>query len=54
MKETKKTTKKAVKKTERRKEDKRVQDLEEIVVGMGARLEEMERLYSRVKQRLGL
>tara|TARA_R100000458_G_scaffold53544_1_gene55884 strand:+ start:950 stop:1108 length:159 start_codon:yes stop_codon:yes gene_type:complete len=52
MKETKKTTKKVVKKEN--KEDKRIQDLEEIVVGMGARLKVMEELYKRVKTRMGL
>ena len=58
MKATKKEVKKKVVKkketNERRKDDKRTRDLEEIVVGMGKRLGDLENLYKRVKDRLGL
>ena len=50
---TKKTTKKTIDK-ERRKEDKRIQDLEEIIIGMGARMTILENLTERIRQRMGL
>ena len=59
MKPTKKeveATKKKAKKVEKKKESPNndVKDLQEIVVGMGRRLSELESLYKRVKGRLGL
>ena len=62
MKPTKKDVKKVTKKkvtnkketNQRRKEDTRIRDLEEVVVGMGAKLNVLESLYKKVKQRLGI
>ena len=50
---TKKTTKKS-KDTERRKEDKRIQDLEEIIIGIGARMTILENISEKIKKRMGL
>ena len=55
MKVTKK--KKIVKKKEtkeRRTDDSRLRNIEEIVVGMGKELKELKHLYKRVKERMGL
>ena len=56
MKATKKEVKKKAKKVEKKKESPNndVKDLQEIVVGMGRRLSELESLYKKVKQRLGI
>ena len=58
MKETKKKemAKKTVKKkeTKLKKEDKRIQDLEEIVIGMGARMTILENLCKRISKRMEL